>query len=280
MKCLLFGMSAVCAMFIVGCGSAALIDAPEINKVIMDTASVTIYWGVDSGIEGHADFQGYNVYVATDTATLMVEDGEDLNRRNAAVITDSLFTVTGLSQDTVYYIQVRTINTDDKVGSYNAAVPYVTASPRPLFTATVKFEMNTPGVDIDCAIRLSDAALMADSAMVNGGADLWVDVWPTSTKDTVAFDSPSHSSEWGTGARVTYLANYGQLGLDDVYEVTTEPTINTYVPVNEGDLIVVKTADNNYAKIHVDVIDKTNNQVTITYAYQNIANVPFFGPRR
>ncbi len=280
MRRLLLGLFALCAMLIIGCGGAALIDSPEIIMVVMDTASVTIYWEVDTEIEGHADFQGYNVYIATDTATLMVEDGEDLDHINTDVINDSLYTIDGLSQDTVYYIQVRTVNTDDKVGSYNVTVPYIEASPRPVFTATVKFEMNTPGVDIDCAIRLSDATLMADSAMVNGDADLWVDVWPTSTKDTVAFDSPSHSSEWGSGARVTLLANYGQYELDEVYEVTTEPTIDTYVPVEEGDLVVVKTADNNYAKIHVDVVDKTNNEVTITYAYQNIANLPFFGPQR
>src|SRR4030042_1376166 len=194
MKRLLLGLVTVCAMFIIGCGGAALIDAPEIDMVVMDTASVTIYWGVDTDIEGHADFQGYNVYIATDTATLMVEDGEDLNHINTDVITDSFATITGLSQDTVYYFQVRTVNTDDVVGSYNATVPYIEASPRPVFTATVKFEIGT-GPDADCAIRFSDAALFPDSEMADSLADMWIDAWFSPNYDTVATASPSHNIE-------------------------------------------------------------------------------------
>jgi hypothetical protein len=29
------------------------------------------------------------------------------------------------------------------------------------------------GVDDSCAVRFSDAIIMADSAMANGGADMW-----------------------------------------------------------------------------------------------------------
>ncbi|MGB3340513.1 MAG: fibronectin type III domain-containing protein [bacterium] len=278
MKKTLLVLATLVAMFIVGCGGASVIESPEISMVVMHETMVSITWNEDTVIEGNADFDGYNVYVSTDSSELLVHDGEDLNKFNADPITDLTYDITGLSQDTVYYFQVRTVNVDDKVGDYNADVPFVEASPRPEFTAIVKFEMNTPGVDEDCAIRFSDATLMADSAMANSSADMWVDVWPTSTKDTTAFDSPSHSTQWGIGANVSLLLNLGQYEFEDINEVTTEPTIDTYVEVVEGDLIILKTADEHYVKIHLDLVDRVNDEVTITYAYQNIANYPHFAP--
>jgi hypothetical protein len=285
MKKILLGMLTILLLFIIGCGGAALIDAPVITYVLMDSTSVEVQWARDTLIEGHEDGLGYNIYVYTDSTPLLAEDGENLDKYNPEVIpfpihllTTVSYTIHGLSQDSIYYIQVRTVNIDNKVGSYNTDVPFVSASPRPEFTAIVHFEMNTPGVDDSCAIRFSDAMIMADSAMASGGADMWVDVFPIVTEDTVAFDSPSYSTQWGTGARVSEFLNLGQHELDEITEVTTEPTITTYVPVDEGDVIIVKTADNHYVKIHVDEIDKTNNQVTITYAYQNIADYPYFSP--
>lgn|GEM_PF-644895 len=264
------------AMFIIGCGGAVELDAPEIDTVVMNATSVTVGWIVDTAVEEDPDFSGYNVYVYTDSTELLVDNGEDLNKDNATVITGNTYTIADLDDTLMYFIQVRTVNVDEKVGGYNLDVPFVQASPRPEFTATVKFELNTPGIDDNCAIKFSDATIMADSAMVSGGADMWVDVWPTSTEDTVAFDSPSHSTQWGTGARITAFVNMGQMGLDDLSEVTTEPDDTAYVEIATGDLVVAKTEDGNYVKIHVDDIDKTLDEVTITYAYQNIPDYPFF----
>jgi len=277
MKRILMSVGALLALILItGCpGSVEKLAAPEITGVVADSVSVTITWQVDTTIENNTAFSGYNIYATTDSLSLMALEGDSLNKDNTTIITANTYTVNNLSQDSVYYIQVRTVNTDDKVGEYNSTKPLIKASPRPEFTATINFEWNTPGVDLNCAIRLSDATIMADSAMAHAGADLFVDCFPL-TKDTVAFDSPSHSTEWGSGCRITKLINLGQYDLDSVYEVTTQPTDTTYVPVNVGDLIVVKTASNNYAKIHVDAIDTTNNQVTITYAYQNNPDFPFF----
>lgn len=277
MKKALFGLVAIAAMMIVGCGGASLIDSPEISMVVMNTASVTITWDEDTMIEGHDDFQGYNVYVSVDSSDLLVEDGEDLNKFNADAITDLSYEVTGLSQDTVYYFQVRTVNVDDQVGSYNTNVPFVEASPRPEFTAIVKFEIGT-GPDPDCAIRFSDATLMADSEMADSLADMWIDAWDQPIYDTVAVASPSHNIEYGTGANISMLLNLGQYEFDEIFEVTTEPTITTSVAIVEGDLVIIKTADEHYVKLHVDAVDKVALEVTITYAYQNIVNYPHFSP--
>lgn len=277
MKKALLVLGAIVVMLINGCGGASLIDSPEISMVVMDTASVTITWDEDTMIEGHDDFQGYNVYVSVDSSDLLVEDGEDLNKFNADAITDLSYEVTGLSQDTVYYLQVRTVNVDDKVGSYNTNVPFVEASPRPEFTAIVKFEIGT-GPDPDCAIRFSDATIMADSEMADSLADMWIDAWDIPAYDTVAAASPSHNTEYGTGANISMLLNLGQYDFDDIYEVTTEPTITTSVAIVEGDLVIIKTADEHYVKLHVDAVDKVALEVTITYAYQNIANYPHFAP--
>ena len=277
MKKALLVLGAIVVMLINGCGGASLIDSPEISMVVMDETSVTITWDEDTMIEGHDDFQGYNVYFSVDSIDLLVEDGEDLNKFNADAITDLFYEVTGLDQDTVYYFQVRTVNVDDAVGFYNTNVPFVEASPRPEFTAIVKFEIGT-GPDPDCAIRFSDATLMADSEMADSLADMWIDAWDSPTYDTVAAASPSHNTEYGTGANISMLLNLGQYGFDEIFEVTTEPTVTTSVAIVEGDLVIIKTADEHYVKLHVDAVDKVALEVTITYAYQNIANYPHFSP--
>jgi hypothetical protein len=275
MKKLMLVSLLAAGMFIIGCGGAVDLDAPVIDTVIMGEDYVTIAWVVDTAIEDDPDFSGYNVYAYTDSTELMVEDGEDLNKDNATVITANTYTIEDLDDETVYYIQVRTVNVDDKVGSYNATVPYVEASPRPEFTATVNFEIGT-GPDPDCAIRFSDAVLFSDQMMADSSADMWIDAWNSPSYDTVATASPSHNSEYGSGANVTLFENYGQMELDDLYEVTSDPTINTSVAVDSGDLVVAKTADDHYVKIHIDAIDRNGRTVTITYAYQNIADYPFF----
>uniref|UniRef100_A0A7C4XLY4 Fibronectin type-III domain-containing protein n=1 Tax=candidate division WOR-3 bacterium TaxID=2052148 RepID=A0A7C4XLY4_UNCW3 len=282
MKRLMLGLIALGAIIIVGCGGEAeRLAAPRITRVIMDHEAVEITWSPDSTVRNHGDFQGYYVFIATDSTDLLVdaETADDsLSPVNTTVLTDTTYTITGLADSLIYYIQVRTVNKDDKVGEYNANVPYVKASPRPEFTATVNFEIGQ-GPDQNCAIRFSDATLMADSAMANGGADMWVDHFGTAPDDTVAFDSPDHHQEYGTNARNTNFVNIGQYNLDEIYQVPTEPTQN-YVGVAEGDLVIAKTQDGNYVKIHVDTIDKTNKTVTITYAYQDNPNFPYFAPKR
>jgi hypothetical protein len=275
MKKLMFVALLSAAMFIIGCGGAVELAAPEIDTVIMGEDNVTISWIVDTVIEDDADFSGYNVYVYTDTTDLMNENGEDLNKDNATVITDNTYTIEDLDDTLVYYIQVRTVNVDDKVGSYNVDVPYVEASPRPEFTATVNFEIGA-GPDADCAIRFSDATLLSDEMMADSSADMWIDAWTAPNYDTVATASPSHNSEYGANANITAFANYGQYDFDEVYEVTTEPDDTTSIAVADGDLVVAKTADDHYVKIHIDAIDRTGHTVTITYAYQNIPDYPFF----
>ena len=205
---------------------------------------------------------------------ILVENAEDLNKINPSTITENAFTISRLSQDSIYYIQVRTVNIDDKVGGYNTNVPFVKASPRPEFTVTLIFELILVGVDDSCAIRFYDATIMADSAMPNGGADMWINYLAT-LPDTVKFVSPDQHAQYGTDARLTQFVNLGQDYWADVYEVTTEPTENS-VDVDVGDLVIAKTQDGNYIKIYVNAIDKVNYTVTITYAYQNIANFPHF----
>ena len=275
MKKLMLVSLLAAVMFIIGCGGAVELDAPEIDVVIMGDDYVTIAWIVDTAVEEDPDFSGYNVYAYTDSTELLVDNGEDLNKDNATVITDNTYTIEDLDDATVYYIQVRTVNVDDKVGGYNITVPFVQASPRPEFTATVNFELGT-GPDADCAIRFSDAVLFSDEMMADSSADMWIDAWTAPNYDTVATASPSHNTQYGASANITAFANYGQYDFDDVYEVTTEPDDTTSVAIAAGDLVVAKTADEHYVKIHIDAIDRNALTVTVTYAYQNIPDYPFF----
>ena len=274
MKIILLGLSCLSVIFIIGCGgSAVILDSPEITMVVMHETSVIVTWAADTSIENHGDFQGYNVYVYTDSSELLVENGEDINKHNADVITDNFYEATNLNQDSVYYIQVRTVNIDNKVGDYNDSVPFVKASPRPEFTVTLMAERwYISGVDDSCAVRFSDAIIMADSAMSNGGADMWA------LNDSViafSFNSPNTHSQYGANTRTTHFINLGNCELDSIFEVTTEPSESS-VGILEGDLVIAKTEDGNYVKIHVDDIDAVNFAVTITYAYQNIIDFPYF----
>jgi len=256
-------------LFIFGCGGAELLDSPRITKVIMHETSVTLTWEADTTIEYHEDFQGYNVYVSSDSNELLTRSGENLNKINPAVIEDTTYEVRNLSQDTVFYFQVRTVNTEDKVGDYNDDVPFFAASPRPEFTVTLRFLTYEPTNYDSCAIKFSDATIMADSAMPNGGADMYA-YDPLYDHQTLFF-SPDTHPQYGTNSRHTNFVNLGQHEFDDISEVSTEPTGN-YAEFDEGDLVIAKTEDGNYIKIHVGLIDTVNAPYTvaITYAYQNI----------
>ena len=73
MKKLMLVSLLAAAMFIIGCGGAVELDAPEIDTVIMGDDYITITWIVDSAVEEDPDFSGYNVYAYTDSAELMVQ---------------------------------------------------------------------------------------------------------------------------------------------------------------------------------------------------------------
>lgn len=278
MKKALFSLVAIAAMMIVGCGGASLIDSPEISMVVMDTASVTITWDEDTMIEGHDDFAGYNVYVSVDSSDLLVEDGEDLNKFNADAITDLFYEVTGLSQDTVYYFQVRTVNVDDQVGSYNTNVPFVEASPRPEFTATLSFELDPANLnETEIALRFADAVKLDEvDGQIDSTADVFFDAYQDSMTQVA---SPDHrTNPVQVNPKHTVMVNMGQMNFDDLSEAPS--TIdNANVDFEQGDLIVLKTEEGNYVKMHIDEVLKAPDwTVTVTYAYQNIANYPHFSP--
>lgn len=272
MRILLISIVLCSALLIIGCGGAQLLDAPKIIFVEMGETSVTVTWEADTAIEQNVDFQGYNVYVSADSNELLIQSGEDLNKINPEVIEDTIYEVRNLSQDTVFYFQVRTVNTEDRVGDYNDDVPFVAASPRPEFTVRLYADIIPPASDDSCAIRFSDALIMADSAMANGGADMWVLVVGL-LPGTLFFNSPELHPQYGQNTRNTKFDNLGQYGFDDISEVMTEPTSDS-VGISSGDLVIAETQDGNYVKIHVDTI--ISPMVTITYAYQNIAGFPRF----
>ncbi len=261
-------------LFLISCGGAELVDSPRITMVIMHETSVTVTWEVDTTIEYHEDFQGYNIYVSSDSSELLIQNGENLNKINPEVVEENSYEVRNLSQDTVYYFQVRTVNTEDKVGDYNDDVPFVAASPRPEFTVTLRWEVDAQTVDDSCAIRFSDAHITSDSAMADDDADMYI-YYSGAPDDTVTLASPSTHPWYLLNARRTLFVNMGQYGFVDIYEITSEPA-TVVARVNVGDLVVAKTEDGNYVKIHIDAIDTNDNRVTITYAYQNIAGFPRF----
>ncbi|MGB7054740.1 MAG: fibronectin type III domain-containing protein [bacterium] len=267
----LFALISFVLVVMVGCNGALRVQAPEITAVIMDVTYVTVFWEKNNIIENNSDFGGYNVYVYTDSNALMVEDGEELNKFNSQLIQDTTYQINGLLQDSIYYIQIRTVNTDAKVGDYNSTTPFLQASPRPEFTVTMNIASAGQPVTDSCAIRFSDALVMADSTMPDSGADMWVGT----LNDTLLLRSPNSHSLYGANARVTYFSNHGPGDFDSLSQAPVEPDAYA-VDFLAGDVVVAKTEDGNYVKIYVTSIDIQNNAVTILYAYQNVAEFPYF----
>lgn len=275
MKKVLVILFFVAVMLFIGCDGASLIRAPLIMGVVMDTTSVTVTWAYDPAIAEHEDFQGYNVYVYTDSTALLVENGENLNRHNATVITDTLYTARNLSQDSVYYLQVRTLNTENQVGTYNPDTRFVTASPRPEFTVTLKFDDPQNLDDVDIALRFADAALLGE---IGGQIDSTADVFFYMYEDTMPqVASPDfRTNPIQVNPKQTRMENMGQMDLDDVIEAP-EIIDELNVHVVEGDVIVLKTEEGNYVKMHIDEVSMAPDwTITVTYAYQNIADYPYF----
>ncbi|UCG92564.1 MAG: fibronectin type III domain-containing protein [candidate division WOR-3 bacterium] len=276
MKQVLVILFFVAVVLVIGCDGASLIRAPLILSVAMDTASVTVTWAYDPAIAEHEDFQGYNVYVYTDSTALLVVNGENLNRHNATVITDTFYTARNLSKDTVYYFQARTLNIEDQVGTFNPDTRFVTASPRPEFTVTLKFEIDPQNLDeVDIALRFADAALLGE---IGGQIDSTADVFFYAYEDTMPqVASPDFRIDpIQINPKQTRMENIGQMGLDDVTEAP-EIIDKQNVHFIEGDVIVLKTEEGNYVKMHIDEMFMAPEWiVTVTYAYQNIVDYPYF----
>lgn len=274
MKKIMFGLIAVAAIIVVNCGGEAeKLAAPEIVATIMNDGSVTVVWAEDTTVTQHTDFSGYNVYVYTDSTPLLVSDGENLNAHNTNAITTNSYTATGLSNDSVYYIQVRTVNTDNKVGSYNTTVPFVTASPRPEFTVTVTLELSQQNQnEQNCALRFETGAVLSESLNTFPGADVFFERFA----DTLQVNSASRRPN----GRTTLMKSLGQADFDSVSYVDPTTLNNDHVAFVVGDLIAFKTEEGNFVKLHIDAYDATAATVDVTYAYQNRTDFPYFVPKR
>ncbi|MBE0433237.1 hypothetical protein IBX73_07210 [candidate division WOR-3 bacterium] len=271
MKRSLLFLLTVCTFALTNCNGAVLIEAPEMKTVIMGVTDITVFWELNGVIEGRADFAGYNVYAYTDSTALLVDDGEDLNKFNSQIITDTIYWIRGLSQDSIYYLQVRTVNTEDKVGGYHGTVPFLKGSPRPEFTVSLYLADTVQTVNHSCALVFAGGAIAADSAMLESGSDMWVLL----AQDSVWFCAPSIHPLYGAGGRETMFGGIGSGEFDSVSTVMAEPG-STQIMVLSGDMVVARSQDGNYVKIRVESIDLPAGAITVRFAYQNIAGFPYF----
>ncbi len=279
MKRFIFCSIALVALVsLVGCGGEAeKLAAPEIVATIMDDGSITVVWEEDTTVTQHTDFSGYNVYVYTDSTALLVADGENLNAHNTNVITTNSYTANNLSNDSVYYIQVRTVNTDDKVGNYNSDVPFVTASPRPEFTVTVKLELYpNDSNEVNCGLRFETGAVTSESLNTFPGADVFFERFISGSAETLQVNSASRRPN----GRTTLMTSIGQADFDSVSYVNPANLTEDHVAFVVGDLIAFKTEEGNFVKLHIDNYDSTAATVDVTFAYQNKTDFPYFMPKR
>lgn len=258
-------------LVLAGCDTVSTVRAPEMTMVIMDASGFTVVWEKNAEIESSADFAGYNVYVSTDSAALLTDNGEDLNKFNSQVIVDTSYRASGLSQDSIYYIQVRTVNIEAVVGGYNADTPFLVASPRSEWTVTLRLSPIPPSATDSSAVRYVDGSIMADSVMVDSAADMWV----ATAGDSAWLCAPDEHPLYGVGARATLFVNIGPADFDSVSVVPVEPDTGLLV-VAPGEMAIARTEDGNYVKLRVEALDTGTGTITVLYAYQNIAGFPYF----
>jgi len=238
----------------------------------MGSNHLVIYWERNELIENSSDFAGYNVYIYTDSSALLVDDGEELNKFNSQIIHDTTFQANDLIQDSVYFVQVRTVNIENKVGGYNTDTPFLMGSPRPEFTISMHIAVYGQQDNDSSAVRFLDGFVMSDSVMADSGADMWVAV----LNDTVHFVSPHQHPSYGLLAdRITLFTNNGPGEFDLISAVIDEPS-DSITSCMVGDIVVAKSDDGNYVKLYVDTIDIQNGMISILYAYQNIPDFPYF----
>lgn len=270
-------LSAVVMLIMAGCPSKARLDAPEITGVIADSNSITVTWQVDTTIENDPDFSGYNVYAATDSSLLLVEDAEDLNKSNPIVITANSFKVTGLSRDSIYYVQVRTVNTDDKVGGYHADVPFISIQPRPEYMlGQVKMEISSPDSnEANVGITFATGALVNETNNQLPGADVFCDAYGPSQNDTVQIVTASARPN----GRSTLVVKCDSTYTWDSWDFSgVNFGTSDRVQITNNALLLCKTTEGNYVKLLVQNIDRTNNQIAVKFAYQTRPNYPKLAP--
>jgi len=281
MKGLLKSCFAVLIMLLItGCPSSVeKLAAPEITGVVADSNSVTLTWAVDSSVENNSAFSGYNIYVTTDSASLMDLEGDSLNKDNTTIVTVNTYTVDNLSPDTLYYFQVRTVNTEDKVGEYNAAVPLVSMQPRPEYVlGQVKMEiLDANQNESNVAIRFSTGALLNEVNNEFPNADVFCDAFGSAGNlDSIvqivsASARPNGRSTLVKKCDSTYTwESWDFSGIDFGTSDREEILVD--------DLLLCKTVEGNYVKVLIENIDKPNDQISIKFAYQTRPNYPHLSP--
>jgi len=267
----------VVAMLILGgtCPGPGILEAPTISSVKMADGAMTVYWN-PSIDEEHEDFTGYNVYLFTDSTLYDLSGDNDTLADylvNSTPTTDTSLAISNLSNDTIYYIQVRTVSGEDQVGDYNLNQPYVSASPRPEFTVTLNFEesesnQNEPGVAVVFATgtvvdevngEFPDADAFADHYVKADSTQLVsADARPNGRHTLIVLETGTYDEFWDASG-----VDFG----------TSDRAL-----FSEGDLLVAKTQDGNYVKISIEAIDNTTTPWTVDlkFAYQNIPDFPRF----
>ena len=198
-----------------------------------------------------------------------------MNKINATVITSNTYTVTGLSKDTVYYFQVRTVNTDDKVGDYNADVPFVQMSPRPGYVIG-QLMMEISGSDSNetgCALRFETGEVLDEVNNEFPNADIFADKIDPDSAQLVTASAR-------TNGRSTLIAK-----LDTTEYSYDDWDFSGYTFGNDdrqvvrvNDLLLCKTEEGNYVKVLIQDVDLPNNTISLKYAYQNLTNYPYLSP--
>ncbi len=279
---------ALLAMFIfVGgsCGGAALLEAPEIYKVLLTETNVTLYWHPSADAETE-DFKEYVVYAFEDSTLYdLAGDNDSLADYEKAVATDTFATV-ALSAGKVYYLQVRTRNTDDEVGDYNTTKPYVACAPRKGAVGTQVYGQRA-GYPSNCGFKFSTGAVLDTTNWAT--MDWFLDIYSqTGQPRWVAQITPPWAHDTTKNWPKTQMKSLTTTATDigEMIEITDADWVTPLkqgVRADSGKFYGFKCVDTTFAKIkvqkvYIDTIDYTKSYIKFDWAWQSVKGFRYLAP--
>lgn len=278
------------ALLVAGCGEDT--EKPEeefapptaLRIVGAGTDAIAISWGRSSD-EGLGNFEGYIIYWNANSSLASLQPPNfPATAKSDTVLKGEpkSYTVQDLDQGTKYFIHVRAYKSN---GDYSRGTNEIDAAPRPEGTGTIYEKAaptgNNSGFDFSAGQSFSFVIENRDNIDIylgtvntnDSGGDLYLK----------SPDQVQSANDWSS--RASFIKDEGTADTRAEYDEVTTTTDSGWLKkaaVLLNHVYVIKTPENNYAKIWITAISGTSGTRTITFqwAFQPITNYPSFSPRK
>lgn len=278
---------ALLAMFVFiggNCGGGPVLEAPKITRVELTATTVKLFWQpiADATTE---DFKEYVVYASKDSTYYdMAGDNDSLADFEIGIATDTVTTVT-LAAGDIWYVQVRSRNSNDEVGDYNLDKPYVPCSPRATGKA-VQVYGDQVGFASQSFFTFATGAKADSSAVAT--ADWYLDVYRKTGANFITCLTPTWVFRHRHTGKLTKIKEFtGGTSIDEQVEITDDgwktPESTGVEIAAAKKFFAFKCVDTTFAKIYVDTvvidtINTRNSYIKMDWAWQDNKGFRYLAP--